>query len=456
MKIKRYFASDMRQAMRMVREEQGADAVILSNRQVDGGIEIIAALDFDEASLRQQAAQRPPESAHDMRDVSSRHQVSMQESVSADPFRTSSPQVNVAAPVPPPAVNRYMTDAPFVQSHIDTNIRAEPEPAERTTRSTATRTQWLQDPLISEMRDEIKGMKDLLQSQVAGLAWGDVGRRHPLRARLLRQLMQYGMSADVARQIATTVPEDMEFERATKLALQLLINKISITSDDILDQGGVVALVGPTGVGKTTTIAKLAARYALRHGKERVALVTTDNYRIGAHEQLRTFARILGVPLHTAKDASDLASIVADLADKELVLIDTAGMSQRDVRLSEQLALLRGSARTARNYLVMSATSQLHALHETVRAFSAADIRGCIITKTDESASLGDVLSVIIRHGLPVSYVSNGQKVPEDIHPARAENLVHQCVELAQSVARDVDDAMLELSYGRMAVNAHI
>lgn len=459
MKIKRYFAADMRQAMRMVREEQGPDAVILSNRQIDGGIEILAAIDFDESTLRQQAVAEQPRVPP------------------VTPFSQPSPRPAGYDPLDDLRVTASLRDsfaepAPTTKacvSYADEPSR-QPRPrnqADRPTRASATTGRTTSapdrsqspppvDPQINEMRNEIRDLREMLQGQIAGLAWGDLGRRHPLRARLLRYLMQLGISADVARDIAAAVPEDVGFERAAKLSLQLFINKISIASDDILNQGGVVALIGPTGVGKTTTIAKLAARYALRHGKDRVALVTTDNYRIGAHEQLRTFARILGVPLHAARDAADLSAILAELPDKELVLIDTAGMSQRDVRLSEQLALLRGNAQVARNYLVMSATSQIQALDETVRAYAAADVSGCIITKVDECACLGDVLSVVIRHGVPVTYISDGQKVPEDIHPARADNLAHRCIEMAQNAVHDYDETSVELSYGRMAVNAHI
>lgn len=429
MKIKRYFAVDMRQAMRMVRDEQGPEAVILSNRSVEGGIEVIAAVDFDATALHQQASQQndaPPQRPIPQASFSKPAPRKMPESVQTRPEPIAVPKKQASSPI---------VNEPGV---------------------THARNEWLQDPLMTEMRDELRNLRSMLESQVAGLAWGDAARRSPLGERLVRRLLQLGLSPDITREIVATVPEDLPFDRAIKLSLKLLINKISTTTDAILTKGGVVALVGPTGVGKTTTIAKLAARYALRHGKDRVALVTTDNYRIGAHEQLRTFARILGVSLHPAKDAHDLSMILEELFDKELVLIDTAGMSQRDIRLSEQISLLKGSARIAQNYLVLSAASQLKGLDESIQAFSGADIQGCIITKLDEASSLGEALSVVIRHGLPIAYVSDGQKVPEDIHPARADDLINRCLSIAQHSGQDLDEAVLELAYGRMVANAHV
>jgi flagellar biosynthesis protein FlhF len=217
-----------------------------------------------------------------------------------------------------------------------------------------------------------------------------------------------------------------------------------------------IALVGSTGVGKTTSVAKLAARYALRHGQRSVALVTTDCYRIGAHEQLFTYGRILGVPVQVASSHEELQSTLASLADRRLVLIDTAGMSQRDLRLAEQLATLRDSGFPLRTYLVLNVTTQLNVLDEAVRAFGKAALEGCILTKVDEAASLGGVLSVVAKHRLPLAYVGDGQRVPEDLHPARAHNLVNRAVSLMQQAGQDSNDETLAERFGGMAANVRV
>jgi flagellar biosynthesis protein FlhF len=192
----------------------------------------------------------------------------------------------------------------------------------------------------------------------------------------------------------------------------------------------VVALLGPTGVGKTTTVAKLAARFCVRHGARRVALVTTDHYRIGAHEQLRAYAKLLDVPLRVAASAEELRAVLQDLSDRQLVLIDTAGMSQRDLRLSEQFALIRAGQHAIKCYLVLAATTQAAGIAEILRAYAPLEPTACIITKVDEAVSLGGILSRLVQQRLPVAYLSDGQRVPEDLYAARAHQLVSRCVAL--------------------------
>ncbi len=390
MQIKRYFADDMRQAIRKVREAQGPDAVILSNRKVDGGVEIVAAVDFDEAAF------------------------------SHLPSRDSL--------------------VPRSESQVS--------PADPSTGGL-----WSEDPALASMRNELNSLRDLLEKQLSGLAWGDLGRRSPQRAALVRRLLELELSAGVARQIAAQVPESKDPESAWRNALGILGHRLPVTEDNILSKGGVVALVGPTGVGKTTTAAKLAARFALRHGAGSVALVTTDSYRVGAVEQLRTYARIMGVRVRVTADRDDLERTLAQLSDKRLVLVDTAGMSQRDIRLSEQLAMLHGGSQLVHCYLVIAATSQVMNLEETVRAFRGARLDGCIVTKLDEATSLGSILSVLIQHRLPAAYLSNGQRVPEDIRPARASDLIARAVTIMRQIGRRHDDEALEQAYGGMAVH---
>ena len=198
--------------------------------------------------------------------------------------------------------------------------------------------------------------------------------------------------------------------------------------DEVLQQGGVIALVGPTGVGKTTTAAKLAARYALRNGTSRVALVTTDAFRIGAQEQLRAFGSLIGVPVYAVNEISELHQTLEMLQDKALVIIDTAGLSQRDMQLLEQLAALRTGEIQIDPYLVVSATTQQQALDETVAVFNRIELKGAILSKLDEGGALGAAISVLLRHQLPLLYLGDGQRVPEDLQVARGRDLVDRLV----------------------------
>jgi flagellar biosynthesis protein FlhF len=254
-----------------------------------------------------------------------------------------------------------------------------------------------------------------------------MSRSAPGRARLIGDLLEAGFSASLARELADEVPEDEAPEEAHRLLHAALARRFrAMNCDaDIIDRGGVFALVGPTGVGKTTTTAKLAARCVVRHGADKLALITTDSYRIGAHEQLRIYGRILGVPVYVVRDANDLRETLASLRDKHMVLIDTMGMSQRDKMVAEQAAMLTGAGKVSR-LLLLNATSRGDTLDDVVNAYNGPDLAGCILSKVDEAASLASAIDVIIRHGLRLHYVSNGQRVPEDLHLPNRAYLLHR------------------------------
>jgi flagellar biosynthesis protein FlhF len=194
----------------------------------------------------------------------------------------------------------------------------------------------------------------------------------------------------------------------------------------MLDAGGVFALMGPTGAGKTTTTAKLAARFVVRHGAEKLALLTTDSYRIGGHEQLRIYGKILGVTVHAVRDAADLRVTLSELRHKHTVLIDTVGMSQRDQAVAEQVEMLCEAGKPVKRLLLLNATSHGDTLNEVVEAYQKRGLDGCILSKIDEAASLGPALDCAIRHQLNVHYLATGQRVPEDLHIANRQYLIHR------------------------------
>lgn len=418
----------MRQAIRKVREEQGPDAVILSNRRVEGGVEIIAAVDYDEAALTESLRRTD------------------------QPEACAPPEAPKAKPAPVPAPAAAPVNAAPPRREVPQQP-PRPAPEKESPAPKPSGIEWAQDPALAEVRQEIKSLRGLLEGQLSGIAWGEMARRQPWRAELLRRLTTLGLSNALCRRLADEVTHSEDVEHAWRQSLAFLARHVPVPEDDILADGGIVALVGPTGVGKTTTVAKLAARFALRHGQRQVALITTDSYRIGAHEQLRTYAQILGVPMQVAADRDELRAAINSLYDKRLVLIDTAGMSQRDVRLAEQLAALGSGSPLVKHYLVLSAAAQSGVLDEAVRAFGQVDLDGCILTKKDEAASLGGALSALVQHQLPLAYVGDGQRVPEDLHPARAHNLVARAVTLMQQSGQAPEEESLALAFGGRAAN---
>ena len=327
-----------------------------------------------------------------------------------------------------------------------------PAPAD-STRADKPRVVWSQDPMLVEMQSELRGLRGLLEQQLAGLAWGELARRQPHRAELLGQLLDFGFGPDLCLQLADIAAGEGDLDRSWRLALETLGRGLTVTQDDILSRGGIVALIGPTGVGKTTTIAKLAARYKLRHGPGRVALITTDSYRIGAFEQLRTFGMIMDTPTRLVNTAVELQNAIAAFADKSLILVDTAGMSQRDIRLSQQFALLNETPQI-RSYLVLAANAQHTVLRETVAAFSQTPLSGAILTKVDETTRLGAVLSVVHDQSLPVAYLGNGQRVPEDLLVARVDVLIRMGEAFAGRYGEITASEALALTFGRR-LNAH-
>ncbi|MDP3858391.1 MAG: flagellar biosynthesis protein FlhF [Stagnimonas sp.] len=394
MKIKRFTGRNMREAMAKVRAELSDQAVILESRRLADGVEVVAAVDYDE-TLPQQSLRQAMEDERDWIPAAS----------------------------------------------------AEPEPLPRRSSAAPVAT----DPDLSLLRQEIGEVKALMQSQFAGLSWSREKVQQPQRAALFRAMLGLGLEPALARELCGSGDSVAEVEQAKRAVLQALARKLPVLPQEPLidtsEGQQVLALVGPTGVGKTTTIAKLAARYASRHGTRDIALVSTDHYRIGAQEQLFHYGRLLGVPVQTARDGNELQQLLERLSDRKLVLIDTAGMGPRDRLLANQLSLLRPLAGKLRSYLVLPGSSSAGDCDHIVAQFRATPLAGCILTKLDEATRIGAALSASVRHQLALAWVCDGQRVPEDICAARADDLVRRACELARLLPQSSDEELLASDY---------
>jgi len=399
MKIKRFQAADVRSAIREVREVLGQDAVILSNTRVDGGIEIVAASDYNEKEFKR-----------------------------------------VSQPMEDKAVNQPKVEINPSQRKVTPPMPNHP--------ASPSQNVWSQEPTLIQMRKEIASLRDMMQSQLSDLAWKDMENTSPVQVQLLQRHLRMGVQVDIAKKIAAELSHMDDLETAWRHSLVLLTQKIEVQKDNFIETGGIYALVGSTGVGKTTTAAKIAARCALKHGAKNVALITTDCFRVGGQEQLRTYARILGIPVRVAKNHHELSAALNELLDRRFILIDTAGMNQRDMQLTEKFALLKDQSPRIKNYLTLSATTQTNVLNDIISAFSHLDLSGCIVTKTDETNNLGGIISAMIRHQLPLAYICNGQQVPEDFSLARPSSLVSNASQLMNN--EQLDPQTLS-SYGGFA-----
>lgn len=542
MKISRFFGANSRDVMRQVRQVLGPDALIVSNRSVDGGVEVLATVEgaFDDAAHepapRQEAAPVRPLEARPLppagapagmrfdaseqagrapapvmpqggyaapsRSIAA-YQTAYASSTQpedeapqvapiapqpAAPVRVELPSLpplrqvpadqsaaSAAAPGAPAASSAYAvapagqapaaaaaysgvpaSAAPAPAAYTPATPQpapapytpAAPQPAPAPTMARMPDAPLRQPPVLppaampadaaAGLQDAISALRGALESRMDGLLWG--GRqgpgREPAGAALFRSLLDAGFSTKLVRTLVERLPEGMTPEAALSWARNELVTHLPVLrSEDEFLAGGVYALVGPTGVGKTTTLAKLAARCVAREGREQVAMLTTDNFRIGALEQLQIYGRLMGVPAHSVRDAGELRRILAELGSRKIVLIDTTGISQRDRQVAEQAAMLCNAGKPVRRLLVLNAASQGDTLDEVAHAYRngvGEDVAGCIITKLDEATRLGAALDTAIRHRLPIHYMSVGQKVPEHMELARADVLIDRAFSMVE------------------------
>ncbi|SCY06338.1 flagellar biosynthesis protein FlhF [Nitrosospira sp. Nl5] len=534
MSIKRFLAKTTRDALHLVREALGPDGVILSNRAVDGGVEILALRSDDMNALVPAAVKDEAvavATAHPLREghgTEPGDQVKAVDSPTGKNFPGSEVEAGAGFKDLPrlklpvfdgkhgqlvkrraladlaiesrqtkidmghwgqqeqdsasggkkrqPAMNARKTEHSIIRRIADQVANTLAESAKDAVtaetvygktgvkkRQTATgarkavsRTvskagigvdkqksaaRQVADEVAASVLSEIKSMRGNLEQQLAALTWNERQRRDPARGQVLRQLLAAGFSTSLAHELLDKLPpsqqgrpegwqegrqEDGHGEDAMNWVKTVLADNLPTigSENEMLEKGGVYALVGPTGVGKTTTTAKLAARCVVRHGSDKLALLTTDGYRIGGHEQLRIYGKILGVTVYAVKDTQDLVLALAELRGKHMVLIDTVGMGQRDKMVAEQAAMLAGCGTEVKRLLLLNAASSGDTLNEVVQAYRGGGLAGAIITKLDEAVTPGCALDIAIRHQLTLYYVATGQRVPEDLHLADPAYLV--------------------------------
>jgi flagellar biosynthesis protein FlhF len=310
-------------------------------------------------------------------------------------------------------------------------------------------------PEMQRMVYELRKMRSFISQQFSALAWVDGVRRTPEQAALLRLMIEGGFSARLARVLVGRLPDNLTSESAHGWLQQSLVRNLRCAcfDDGLLERGGVFALVGPTGVGKTTSAAKLAARFAARHGADAVGLISADAYRIAGQDQLIRYGRMIGAAVHTARDAEDLGVQLDRLQDKALVLIDTAGLGQRDPRVSGLLTDLSQGA--VQRLMVVSASAQAEVLDETLDAYRAEQAAGIVLTKTDEACLLGGALDVLIRQRLPLLAVGTGQRVPEDWASPDPDALINQALSMAGRAGQDLNDIELTMLMQRVESQAN-
>jgi flagellar biosynthesis protein FlhF len=466
MNVKRFSARSSREALQLVRHAFGEDAVVLSTRPCAEGVEVMAMApdgvkQIERVSAETAAAPAPQTAAEttveqDVEQLSMstlsfqdyvrermlrrrRAEQQAQAQAQAEAAQAEARAAELQArPVPPGAgLLRVRAEAARAAAPVLREALAEaaPQPLPATPAATAD---------AHELLHELRAMKGLIEDRFGALAFMEKLQRQPRQAQLTQRLLDQGFSPALIRKLADSLPNDCD---ETGWAASVLERNLLSGEGEapLEDSGGVFALVGATGVGKTTSTAKLAAAFATRHGASNLGLITLDAYRVAAHEQLRAYGRILGVPVHTAHDRASLDDLLELLAGKKMVLIDTAGMAQRDARTRELLEML--SHRSVNRLLVVNAAAQGETIEDVLHAYRASSCRGVILSKVDEAVKLGPALDAMIRHKLKVLAVANGQRVPEDWHRLSAQALVQQALRSAPAGAWRMDAGDVNLVF---------
>jgi flagellar biosynthesis protein FlhF len=442
MKIKRYVSADMRSALRAVREEQGPDAVILSTRSCPEGVEVCAAVDLElavaQGTLAETAALKQLE----------RDALATLEHV--PPERLEAGGFAIAAAAADSPDNAWSRAALASRAALE----SAPGPLLPTRESPGAEADgWLGGPggpdlpaASTSVGEELRSLRALLEQQLAVLAWNDFTRREPLKARTLADLARLGIDRALALQILEQLPSGLSDEQLQRMPYGLLARRLQCCAAPT-ERAGAIALIGPPGSGKTTTLAKLAARYVLEQDAANLLIICSDDERLGSHEQLACLGRVLGVRVESVIGTEALAARIAALPGR-CILIDTPGVSSRDATALQSYRTLRERCRELTTLLVLPASAQAGVIDEAVAHFGPPLADCCALTRLDEAVSLGGVLSALVRSRLPVAYMSEGPRIPEDLRPARAHSLVARAVDLARGADR-ADDDLLARRYGR-------
>lgn len=448
----RFTAKNAAEALKQVRQALGPEAMVLSTRESDEGVEILAITPdgLDEVS---QTVARAGSSLQASRSTPSASLANAAEKRGIEQVTQAFPHELVISDVIKAPRKRDGSPVHTPESLAQSSSGAKVTTSGRQLSAAGSAATGLGgragppgvdlSPSVQKLVLEMAEVKNLLQSHLATSFWSNLQQQAPVHAELVKRMINAGISPKLCADIVQSLPEQGSMEDLSEMVAQTL-ERLIHTQDpmEVFDEGGIFTFIGPTGVGKTTTVAKIAARCVLRFGRNEVVLLTTDTYRIGAQEQLKVFAKILGLPVIAVRDSEDLTAKLSEASKKKVVLIDTAGVSQRDTLMLDQAQLLAKGEANRHRILVMSATTDLRTQEDIIQLHGHADsghaIQSVVVTKTDEAALIGPVVDSLIRHSLPLLFISNGQRVPEDLSAPSAQYLAHRALRPRQ-LGADMD-----------------
>jgi len=474
MNVKRFTAKTPREALALVRQAFGADAVVLSTRPSPEGVEVLAMAPESLSQIEQVRSTAPVNinpppapvtavqddveqlsmSTLSFQDYVRERMLKRRQAEIAQPAHLAPLPAPAAPAEPPRAAPMQAATTGAHRTPLPPLLREEVRYAEAPSLAAVAQASDNADSARREqnMLDELRQVKGLIEERFGALALMEKLQRSPQRAGLTQKLLDCGFSPALIRKLVEGLPADAADESAWAAGV-LERNLLAAESEPALESvGGIYALIGATGVGKTTSTAKIAAAFATQHGSSNLGLITLDAYRVGAQEQLRTYGRILGVPVHTAHDRASLEDLLDLLSAKNMVLIDTAGMAQRDARTRELLEMV--SHRSIQKLLVVNAAAQGETIEDVMISYHAATCRGLVISKIDEAVKLGPALDAAIRHKLKIVGVANGQRVPEDWHRLSSQALVQRALRAHANPSWRLDAGEVSLVFAGMHSHA--
>lgn len=436
MKIKKYVSTDMRSALRAVREEQGPDAVILSTRANAQGVEVCAAVDLELAAAPGTLAETAALKQLGRETLEQLERGAIE--LAGAPAAAAGTAAAAHSPMPAPPFNDGFEPAQASPGGWPLDAAAALDAVLGVPVSTGPST---------SVGEELRSLRALLEQELAALSWNEFTRREPLKARVLSDLARLGLDRTLAVKLIEELPAGLSAEQMQRMPYALLARRL-VTCASPTERSGAIALIGPPGSGKTTTLAKLATRYVLEQDAANLLIISTDDERLGSHEQLACLGRLLGVRVETVVGTEALAKRIAALPNR-CILIDTPGVAGRDSAAAQRYRELREHCASLTQMLVLPASAQGGVIEDTVAHFGPPLADCCVLTRIDEAVSLGGVLSALALSRLPVAFASEGPRIPEDLRPARAHQLVARAVELSRAAQGALDDDLLARRYGR-------
>ena len=488
MKVKRFFGKNTQTAMQAAKQELGADLAILSSKNVNGGVELICAIDYDESIIdNSQSSFNHVDKRLDNKPLNQnvRQNLTVQnlvknENYNIDPNGSNSLNNNTMQPmsnynedymssIDDSAVSYHpqkKNDATLADqskaSNINPaqlsqlkdkisefgNLHAKNKKQSKINKSTK-KSEWLEDPSLSAMKGELKSLRGFLEHQLNGLAWNDYQKRSPLKTEILKKLFSSGLDISIVKAICENIQEECSLQKAWLESMNLLRQKIPVGNHANKAKKTVAVFSGSSGSGKTTSLIKMAANLIIKYGRERIVILTLDTQKVASIEQIKTYGKVLGVKVINIFDRNELVEALDVFHKQKFILIDTAGHPKQSKQAEIQQSWLKSIQVPFINYCICNIVHQSDWLIELVNSVKLNRDDRLIATHVDEVKSLAPLFNVMIRTQTEMPYYCNGQKIPDDFHSVNIDECMKHLSPIGDKMPNKLDEDELAINMSR-------